>query len=238
MENWQEDLLAASLSAKDADQLFDTAKSISAQLGYDYCAYGMHVPLSIAKPKIILLNNYPEEWQQLYAERRYITTDPTVRHCLSSLKPLIWSSQTANKQSSRDFWEEAQSHGLSVGWSQSCRDLIGTQGMLTLARSANPISEQEQKSQSIKMFWLAQILHTSIAKIVNDRECSDLNLNLSKREKEVLRWSAEGKTSSEIALILSISERTVTFHVVNAIQKLNVNNKISAAIRAVMLGLL
>jgi LuxR family transcriptional regulator len=53
-----------------------------------------------------------------------------------------------------------------------------------------------------------------------------------------LRWSAEGKTASEIALILSISERTVTFHVVNAMQKLNVNNKISAVIRAIMLGLL
>ncbi|MDA3558031.1 MULTISPECIES: LuxR family transcriptional regulator [Acinetobacter] len=238
MENWQEDLLSASLNAKDTDQLFDIAKSISAQLGYGYCAYGMHIPLSIAQPKTILLNNYPEEWQQRYAERHYIAIDPTVRHCLNSLKPLIWTSQTANKQLPRDFWDEAQSYGLNVGWSQSCRDLIGTQGMLTLARSADPISEQEQKSQSTKIFWLAQMLHNSIAKIVNDRECAVLNLKLSTREKEVLRWSAEGKTSSEIALILSISERTVTFHVVNAMQKLNVNNKISAVIRAVMLGLL
>ncbi|NUG13402.1 LuxR family transcriptional regulator [Acinetobacter seifertii] len=238
MENWQEDLLSASLNAKDTDQLFDTAKSISLQLGYNYCAYGMHIPLSITQPKLILLNNYPEEWQQRYAQHRYIVIDPTVRHCLSSLKPLIWSSRKANKQSLKDFWEEAQSFGLSVGWSQSCRDLIGTQGMLTLARSADPISEQEQKSQSSKMFWLAQMLHSSLAKIVNDKEFRDLNLNLSNREKEVLRWSAEGKTASEIALILSISERTVTFHVVNAMQKLNVNNKISAVIRAIMLGLL
>lgn len=238
MEIWQEDLISASLYAKDVHQLFDIAKSISAQLGYDYCAYGMHIPLSIAQPKTILLNNYPEEWQQRYTECRYVAIDPTVRHCLSSLKPMIWSSQTANNQSPRDFWDEAQSYGLSVGWSQSCRDLIGTQGMLTLARSADLISEQEQKSQSTKMFWLAQMLHNSIAKIVNDREFAVLNLKLSSREKEVLRWSAEGKTASEIALILSISERTVTFHVVNVMQKLNVNNKISAVLRAVMLGLL
>ncbi|MFH4117744.1 LuxR C-terminal-related transcriptional regulator, partial [Acinetobacter baumannii] len=33
-------------------------------------------------------------------------------------------------------------------------------------------------------------------------------------------------------------ERTVNFHLSNSMQKLNVNNKISAAIRAVMLGLL
>ncbi len=59
--------------------------------------------------QLILLNNYPEEWQQRYAQHRYIVIDPTVRHCLSSLKPLIWSSRKANKQSLKDFWEEAQS---------------------------------------------------------------------------------------------------------------------------------
>ncbi|ADX01780.1 ER transcriptional regulator [Acinetobacter baumannii 1656-2] len=49
---------------------------------------------------------------------------------------------------------------------------------------------------------------------------------------------AEGKTSAEIAQILGVTERTVNFHLSNSMQKLNVNNKISAAIRAVMLGLL
>ncbi|MFH4351257.1 LuxR C-terminal-related transcriptional regulator, partial [Acinetobacter baumannii] len=55
---------------------------------------------------------------------------------------------------------------------------------------------------------------------------------------EALRWTAEGKTSAEIAQILGVTERTVNFHLSNSMQKLNVNNKISAAIRAVMLGLL
>jgi len=55
---------------------------------------------------------------------------------------------------------------------------------------------------------------------------------------QLLRWTAEGKTSAEIAQILGVTERTVNFHLSNSMQKLNVNNKISAAIRAVMLGLL
>ena len=37
-------------------------------------------------------------------------------------------------------------------------------------------------------------------------------MNFSKREKEILKWTAEGKTSAEIAIILSISENTVNFH--------------------------
>ncbi len=88
------------------------------------------------------------------------------------------------------------------------------------------------------MYWLTQTVHSSIAKIVNDVEFSQFNLYLTNREKEVLRWTAEGKTSAEIAQILGVSERTINFHLSNSMQKLNVNNKISAAIRAVMLGLL
>lgn len=238
MESWQEDLLSAFLIVQDEYQLFEVVKSTASKLGFDYCAYGMQSPLSIAEPKTIMLNNYPQAWQQRYVEQQYVKVDPTVQHCMVSLKPLVWSSQYTHTQAEKDFWEEARSYGLNVGWAQSSRDFIGTRGMLTLARSSDQLSEKEQKAQYTNMYWLTQTVHSSIAKIVNDVEFSQFNLYLTNREKEVLRWTAEGKTSSEIAQILGVSERTINFHLSNSMQKLNVNNKISAAIRAVMLGLL
>jgi LuxR family transcriptional regulator len=66
----------------------------------------------------------------------------------------------------------------------------------------------------------------------------ELNAKLSNREIAVLRWTADGKTSSEISCILNIAERTVNFHINNVITKLNAANKTSAAIKAAMLGLL
>ncbi|PJF04519.1 LuxR family transcriptional regulator AbaR [Acinetobacter seifertii] len=238
MESWQEDLLSAFLIVQDEYQLFEFVKSTASKLGFDYCAYGMQSPLSIAEPKTIMLNNYPQAWQQRYVEQQYVKVDPTVQHCMVSLKPLVWSSQYTHTQAEKDFWEEARSYGLNVGWAQSSRDFIGTRGMLTLARSSDQLSEKEQKAQYTNMYWLTQTVHSSIAKIVNDVEFSQFNLYLTNREKEVLRWTAEGKTSAEIAQILGVSERTINFHLSNSMQKLNVNNKISAAIRAVMLGLL
>ncbi|QNX87469.1 LuxR family transcriptional regulator AbaR [Acinetobacter seifertii] len=238
MESWQEDLLSAFLIVQDEYQLFEVVKSTALKLGFDYCAYGMQSPLSIAEPKTIMLNNYPQAWQQRYVEQQYVKVDPTVQHCMVSLKPLVWSSQYTHTQAEKDFWEEARSYGLNVGWAQSSRDFIGTRGMLTLARSSDQLSEKEQKAQYTNMYWLTQTVHSSIAKIVNDVEFSQFNLYLTNREKEVLRWTAEGKTSAEIAQILGVSERTINFHLSNSMQKLNVNNKISAAIRAVMLGLL
>lgn len=61
---------------------------------------------------------------------------------------------------------------------------------------------------------------------------------LSERELEVLRWIAEGKTSSETASILGISERTVTYHITNILFKLDAVNKTQAVVKAVMLRLI
>ena len=58
------------------------------------------------------------------------------------------------------------------------------------------------------------------------------------REIEVLRWTAEGKTSSEIGQIMNITERTVNFHVNCVVEKMGACNKTSAAVRAAMLGLI
>ena len=60
---------------------------------------------------------------------------------------------------------------------------------------------------------------------------------LTTREIEILKWSAEGKTAADIAIILSMKERTVHFHVANAIQKMGACNKISAVVQAALSGM-
>ena len=130
-----------------------------------------------------MLNNYPEAWQKRYVEQQYVKIDPTVQHCMVSLQPLVWSSQFAKTQEEKDFWEEARSYGLNVGWAQSSRDFIGTRGMLTLARSNDQLSEKEQKAQYTNMYWLSQTVHSSIAKVVNEVEFAQFNLYLTNREK-------------------------------------------------------
>jgi LuxR family transcriptional regulator len=70
------------------------------------------------------------------------------------------------------------------------------------------------------------------------RACKPKPAHLSPRELEVLQLSASGKTAYEIARILSLSERTVNYHVQNIIVKLNVCNKISAVIAAARAGII
>jgi DNA-binding CsgD family transcriptional regulator len=56
------------------------------------------------------------------------------------------------------------------------------------------------------------------------------SLGLTYREGEVLYWVAQGKTNSEIALLLNISLRTVHKHIERIYQKLGVENRTSATL--------
>ena len=60
---------------------------------------------------------------------------------------------------------------------------------------------------------------------------------LSKREKEILKWLKKGKSSWEISVILSISERTVNFHVGNIMQKLNAVSRTHAVAISIEKGI-
>lgn len=57
-------------------------------------------------------------------------------------------------------------------------------------------------------------------------------LALSPREKEVLKWLIEGKSSWDISGILHISKNTVNFHIKNLFQKLDVVNRTQAVSEA------
>jgi DNA-binding NarL/FixJ family response regulator len=62
--------------------------------------------------------------------------------------------------------------------------------------------------------------------------------SLSEREREVLRLVADGLPTKQIALSLSISERTVKFHVNSIFHKLGADNRAQAVALAAQRGLL
>lgn len=53
---------------------------------------------------------------------------------------------------------------------------------------------------------------------------------LTVRETEVAFWLSQGKTNFEMGVILSISVRTVEKHVEHVLQKLDVENRTTAAL--------
>ena len=61
---------------------------------------------------------------------------------------------------------------------------------------------------------------------------------LTERETECLFWASEGKTSSEIACILGITERTVNYHLNQVTRKTGSMNRYQAIAKGVSSGIL
>lgn len=236
MKAWQEIQLQALQASDSEHQLFQIIVSLAAELGFDYCAYGLRLALPLSNPKIVKKSNYPTAWQAQYQTKNYCAIDPTVKHALRSPQPILWTDGLF--ASTAEFWEEARSFGLRYGWAQSMRDVHGATGMLTLARSDEPLSETEIAAKAFKMAWLTQNAHIALSRRLLPKLLPEADTKLSNREIAVLRWTADGKTSGEIASIMKITERTVNFHISNAATKLNAANKTSAAVKAAMLGFL
>ena len=57
-------------------------------------------------------------------------------------------------------------------------------------------------------------------------------LAMTEREAEVLYWVAQGKTSPEIAIILGAALKTVKKHLQRVYEKLGVETRTAAALRA------
>ena len=63
-------------------------------------------------------------------------------------------------------------------------------------------------------------------------------ITLTAREKEVLQWSAAGKSSWEIGRIFNCTEAGVYYHFANIRRKFDVSSRGSAVVKALELGLI
>jgi DNA-binding CsgD family transcriptional regulator len=70
------------------------------------------------------------------------------------------------------------------------------------------------------------------------RAIAEQRVTLSPREQESLNHAFEGLTARETALRMDCSERTVNYHLANAMAKLKTDNKLSAVQRACWIGLI
>lgn len=134
------------------------------------------------------------------------------------------------------MWDAAQALNIRVGLGESTSDTNGLAGMLLLSHSQEPFSTAAYTDKELKIRWLVNVAHLALSTRMIHKLTA--HICLTAREIEVLKWTADGKTSSEIAVILAVSVNTVNFHIKNAVAKLQVTNKTAAVVRAAMLGLL
>lgn len=224
--------------ARNSDELRAEMDKFARQSGFEHFVYALTISAPSLKPQYHIINGFPPEWHERYVSRGYFKIDPVVRYAQTSSLPAIWSDQKFHDCRSREFWEEAWALGLRTGMSFSVHGQPGVTGILSLSRDKPldlPAPEMAALIGRAQMF--ASMVHHAVVRIDLPKLLPEQSIAMTPRELECLKWSADGKTAWEIGQILSITERTVVFHMNNVIQKLGASNKIQAIVRAVSLRL-
>jgi LuxR family transcriptional regulator, quorum-sensing system regulator SolR len=123
--------------------------------------------------------------------------------------------------------------GLRYGFSQPVLDYRNASvGVVTFLRDYKPVTEDDLTI----LHPLAMYLTTTVQRKVYSLQAKPIEF--TEHEISIMRWTADGKSVAEIALIFGLNERAITYTIQTTIQKLGVHNKTAAAVRLATRGYL
>ena len=184
------------------------------------------------------IGNFPEELRKVYMVDAICNTDPSYLAALHQNSPLKWRNMflQSKTQAQKDFVGKLRQWKIVDGISIPIHGPNGCIAILMFA-STKILGKSAEDSDSLSLIAVAvmQRLKRIIAYRLLPNK-SDIYLTL--REAECLSWVLDGKTNWEIGVLVGISARTVQFHIANCARKFGVHNRIQAAIKALISGMI
>lgn len=231
---WRRSMLQAFQGASDSGQIFRLLQQQADEMEYDWYALCVRQPVPFMRPKFSLKTTYPDEWMACYKAENYFAIDPVLKPENLSTGYLVWDDGLF--KDTQAFWDAARDHGLHEG--ATCCQVLPNRalGYLSLSRRREKGAVDEEQQQ-LRIQTLADLSMASLLRL-EDARVMVPEMKFSRRELEILKWTADGKTSAEIAMILSISENTVNFHQKNMQRKFNASNKTQVACYAAAVGII
>jgi DNA-binding CsgD family transcriptional regulator len=240
MDTWIKSTIQRLQGCSDLVEFKSILTGLREKLGYTHFLYGVRLSTAFTSISHFIISDYPEEWLREYAGNNYAEIDPVVHHCTRFHEPYCWDRlrQTQDRKVIA-FADAAAARGLVGGVSIGIHGYSGDTGIFSLAGPAVIATDSDAAFDTIiPLNTVLPYIHAAVTRLTSFKETENSKPHLSERELECLLWSAEGKTAEETAAILAISTPTVTFHLKNAIQKLNVSNRNQAIAKAALLGII
>lgn len=233
--SWRNEMQLAFNQVSDSEGITTLIAQQTSKLGFDFYALYIRHPVPFTRPQITIFSSYPKKWVCFYQKENFALIDPVIKICQSAGKILLWDEELS--KSGRKVFEAAREYGIHSGFSASAMAENRATGILSMASGKTFEKIMLTPEKQLKLQYLT-VLSLEALQRVKDVSMSVMNMQLSLRELEILKWTAEGKTSAEISLILSISENTVNFHQKNMQKRFNAPNKTQVASYAAAIGLL
>lgn len=228
---------------------FSKVSHVCAKLGfealiYDYSPVPKSVDGELITPSLLFMDDVPEDMENLWNDQGYYQIDPVQHFALTTSVPFVWSYRNPEKtvlhritQPHERVREYMNDHHISSGLTVPIHQL--NNGFATLTGMVTGENQEQELQQAMAEFsLLAHQFHENIYRQFDTNIRSCHFIELSKRERECLAYSAEGLTAKEIARLIHRSVPTVNMHLNSAIQKLGASNKVQAVVRAIHYRLL
>lgn len=246
MECW--DHIERVLKARSLDELKQLTSAFAGAMGFQSHGYAVRLlqPASSGRGTYHYFHDYRNEWGATYAaldRPEAAQSDARIVHARTGLPAISWNTRgqfgyirpmPALIRRARRQVQVAGEFDMTAGitipsWSRG----VDWAFMTFSTNATYDLSELGRCTASSVYF--VNCLQASLDRLLRNWQAVP---RLSARECEVLHWSAIGKTSWEISMILRISERTVNFHLQRAAAKLQVKGRRAACARALALGLI
>lgn len=237
--------LTAEVTAKiktieDTEQLQELIASYCEQLQIDYFMLSFFRAESLQQPDLFMLDNYPKGWCDYYHEYNFYAIDPLTAYCFEHALPISWHELLGRPEfldaRFQIMLQRAKDFGLYSGLTIPLSSTFGFKGIFNLASRQDAQQSQPLFDRACPYLLL---LSTHIMQWFKQHQVAQMSQStetqtLTHREYECLFWACEGKSSWEIAQILSITERTVIFHLNHVMQKLGANSRQHAVAKGLL----
>ncbi|MBX3221873.1 MAG: LuxR family transcriptional regulator [Labilithrix sp.] len=226
------------LDAASPEAIAGLTRAIADDLGYPSFIYALRFPTMFAEARVVQIKGYPDAWLERYWDESYYAVDPVIDYCSHHVLPVHWDRLVPRMSAAgRRMMGEAGEFGLRSGVSMPVHGPHGELGILSFARTNDGALSRVALARATTMVQLlGAYIHEAVRRVEGVVEAEPVKL--SSRERECLRWAADGKTSWEISQIYRISERTVNFHFDNTVEKLKASNRQHAIAKAISMRIL
>lgn len=221
--------------AASAPELQRSLEEFCASVGYRHFTYisgkvvaGRRVTNFDPRERPFRLTNLPEDWQGEYSKQQYYDHDPVMLFALYNLLPERWTNIIHRQELTprqTKIIGNANEAGLRDGLIVPVHGPGGEFAVLSLSHSETDKQALSNVEADDALIHLFALRFHSIARAQLNPVEPEPPVDLTTREIDVLFWTAEGKSSWDIAQILGISEATVNFHIGSAKRKLGVYSK-------------
>ena len=181
---------------------------------------------------LVLAAQCPCEFRAVYASRGYVQFDPNVQRALSSARPFEWSVSACESQESqehrvREVMRFLADFGFKRGFVVPIHNADGFEAGVGMVGDKLDFPPEIKPGLHLMALYAFERVRQLVVTTAEEMP------SLTKREREVLAWSAQGKSAWEIGEILQLTKRTVDEHAQTAMRKLGASNRTHAVAIAI-----